>query len=101
MRNSNERRNFRAKAIKHGQQLQKDLGLRGGTLYEKHVEKIQEKPGIYDKGSISHYVKTNPLVKTNGKNYKQGSKISSRPSYKDQKSRNNMDDQEKEFKEEN
>ena len=93
MRTSNERREFRNKAIKHGQKLEKELGLRGGTLYEKHIEKIQEKPGIYSKGSISHYVKTKPLLKTNGKNYKQGSKISSRPSHKDQKAKNNMDDQ--------
>lgn len=86
MRTSNERRNFRKKAICHGIKLQKDLGTRGGLVYEKHIDKIENQPGRYAKGSISHYVQTKPHIKSRGKNMKYADRhTSSRISIQEQK----------------
>jgi hypothetical protein len=63
-----ERRQARVKAIKHGEKLMKDLGQRGGRLFERHREKIDKSGGYFEGGSISHYVATKPSKKVREKN---------------------------------
>ena len=84
MRTINERRNYRKKAINHALKLQKELGTRNGSVYEKHIEKIENQPGRYAKGSLSHYIETKSKIKSRGKNRKFDNNVSSRISRQEQ-----------------
>lgn len=57
-----ERRQRRYKKIKARQRIVEQSGLRGGTLYEKHREKINRNKGYLAKhGTLLHYANgTNP-----------------------------------------
>ena len=53
---ASERRYRRHKKIQSRQRIINQSGLRGGTLYEKHREKIQENNGYLAKhGTVLHY----------------------------------------------
>ena len=51
-----------------------DFGEQGGTIYEKHIAKVNKSGGYMRDGNVSHYVKVGFGEKTNnrgncGKNY--------------------------------
>ena len=60
-----ERRYRRYKKIRSRQRVIDQSGLQGGTLYERHREKIQKNNGYLAKhGSLLHYARgTNPPTK--------------------------------------
>ena len=49
-----------AKHIKRRERLAKSLGMQGGTLYEKHVEKFKSSLGYVRDGNLRHYVSCYP-----------------------------------------
>ena len=63
-----ERRKARVKAIKHGEELMKNLGSRKGRVYKKHVDKVEKNSGYFDGGDISQYVNTKPSNNVRDKN---------------------------------
>ena len=55
-RHRGNRRLARAKKIARRKRLLEELGTRGGTLYEKHVEKVEKSGGYMAKhGTYGHY----------------------------------------------
>lgn len=58
-----ERRKSRVKAIKHGEDLMKNLGPKKGRVHKKQVAKISENSGYFDGGEISQYVETKATKK--------------------------------------
>lgn len=56
-KNRKNRRYIRDKKIKKRLRLMKELGSQSGTMYEKHVEKIETKGGGYmaKSGTFTHY----------------------------------------------
>lgn len=69
MRSRAERRNNTRKIIKKAENLERNLGLNGGSLFEKHRNKIKKSKGYYKKGSISHYVCTKPQIREKAKEH--------------------------------
>jgi hypothetical protein len=61
--NRAERRSRRKKKIAQRVQLMHDLGMQGGSLYEKHRNKIQHSAGYMSKGNVTHYVAAYPSIK--------------------------------------
>lgn len=61
------RRNTRRKLNKR-KKMMKDLGLQGGTLYEKHVKKVEKSAGYMRKGHVSHFVQCGFNEKTRDRN---------------------------------
>lgn len=47
----------------------KDHGFRGGTLYERHQEKISKSPGYMRDGNVSHYARVGFTIKTRNNNW--------------------------------
>ena len=54
--NAAERRYRMECKLKHRRNLLKALGLQGGTLYERHRDKINHSIGYMRDGNVSHYV---------------------------------------------
>lgn len=55
-RHRGNRRLARAKKIERRKRLLEELGTKGGTLYEKHVEKVEKSGGYMAKhGTYGHY----------------------------------------------
>ena len=54
--NAAERRYRTDCKLKHRNNLMKALGLQGGTIYERHRNKIQHSIGYMRDGNVSHYV---------------------------------------------
>lgn len=84
-------REQRHKAICHAKKLEKDLGTKGGSLYERHLEKIEKSAGYYSKGNISHYINTNPQIREKSNDY------GSRKSYPNQKKDDSYKEQMNEY----
>ena len=59
MRDRKYRRNFRDKKIKQRQKILKESGYKGGSLYEKHIKKIEDNGFGYmsKSGTLLHYVR--------------------------------------------
>lgn len=59
MRNRQERRLLRSKKLQKRKKILKDGGYQGGTLYDKHTKKIEEKGlGYMSKsGTLLHYAR--------------------------------------------
>lgn len=64
-----ERRKARVKAIKHGEELMKNLGPKKGRVSKKHVDKVEKNSGYFDGGDISQYVNTKPSKNVRDKNH--------------------------------
>lgn len=62
--NRSERRAQTYQKILHRKNLMKKMGLQGGTIYERHREKIKSSAGYMRSGNVSHYVAVRPTRKT-------------------------------------
>jgi hypothetical protein len=63
-----ERRYIAELKMEKNKRLAKELGLQGGSVYEKHREKINKSFGYTKKsGNITHYVAAGNKPKTNNK----------------------------------
>lgn len=62
--NRSERRDRTFRKILHRKNLMKKLGLQGGTIYERHRDKIMSSAGYMRTGNVSHYVAVRPTRKT-------------------------------------
>ena len=62
--NRSERRARTYRKILHRKNLMKKMGLQGGTIYERHREKIKSSAGYMRSGNVSHYVAVRPTRKT-------------------------------------
>lgn len=74
MRTRAERRNLTKRKLKQREKMKKDLGVQGGSLYEKHVEKVDKSLGYMRDGNVSHYVSCGFGVKTKNKNNEYGAR---------------------------
>lgn len=68
MRTRAERRENNKKAIQHNVKLCRDFGLRGGTVYERHREKVTEHPSYMRTGNVTHYANVGFGEKTTDRN---------------------------------
>ena len=62
-----ERRSRARAAVERRERLLKALGLHGGTIYERHRQKVSRSGGYMRDGNVSHYaaiVPTSKKVKT-------------------------------------
>lgn len=55
--------------IKRRERLASALGMQGGTLYEKHVEKFRASSGYVRDGNLRHYVSCNVKRRIHVKGY--------------------------------
>ncbi|MBR1455149.1 MAG: hypothetical protein IJ593_11005 [Lachnospiraceae bacterium] len=67
------RRLTRLKALKR-KKMASDFGFQGGTVYDKHVEKIKKSDGYMRDGNVRHYISVKHTIKTNNKNKEYGVK---------------------------
>jgi hypothetical protein len=74
MRTRNERRDLTERKLKQRERMKNDLGLQGGTLYEKHREKVENSLGYMRDGNVSHYVSCGFGAKTKNKNTEYGAR---------------------------
>lgn len=63
MRSRRERRKFTKRKLKQREQLIKNFGLKGGSLYQKHRRKIKKSNGYLTSGNVSHYINVHPARK--------------------------------------
>lgn len=59
-----DRRQRTSLKLKKRKRLMALLGLQGGSVYEKHREKIGRSIGYMRTGNVSHFVSTKPRRKT-------------------------------------
>lgn len=57
MRTRVERRNLTKRKLQQRAKMIKDYGLQGGSLYDKHTQKIENSLGYMRDGNVSHFVK--------------------------------------------
>lgn len=55
MRTKAERLDYKHKKLNKRKRIMQDMGLRGGTLFERHVDKIEHSLGYVADGNIMHY----------------------------------------------
>lgn len=58
-----ERRSRARSAVKRRERLLKALGLQGGTIYERHRQKVSRSGGYMRDGNVSHYAAIVPTAK--------------------------------------
>lgn len=94
-KNRANRRYIKNKKIQKREKLLKELGTRGGTLFEKHIDKINKSSGYMSKhGNYTHYGnKSHYGPKTNSKDYGPAK----RWSHKDKQQIESMNDKIKDF----
>ena len=63
-----ERRCRTARKIEKRERLKDAFGLRGGTLYERHQEKVGKSLGYMRDGNVTHFVRCGFGTKTRGRN---------------------------------
>lgn len=56
MRTRQERRRLTTKKLNKRKKLMKDLGLQAGTVYKRHVDKVNASTHYMHKGHITHYI---------------------------------------------
>ena len=56
MRTRAERRTNTEKKLNQRKNLLKKLGTQGGTIFEKHIKKVEQSFGYMRDGNVSHYV---------------------------------------------
>ena len=71
------RKRTSAKVNQRGKMI-KDYGLQGGTLYEKHRNKINNSLGYMRTGNVSHYVSVGFNPKTKPHSYGKAKNLSKR-----------------------
>lgn len=66
-----ERRYRTEVKLKERERLKKDLGLQGGTVYERHRNKINKSISYMRDGNVTHYVSpSHRSIKTRCKGYR-------------------------------
>lgn len=90
MNRAERRKKTFAKLVQRGKML-KDLGKQGGSLFKKHVAKVQKSLGYMDGGNVTHFVSpSKPRIHTQShENY--GSKFN--PSKRDATKLDSLRDQ--------
>ena len=88
--NRRERRDRTFRKILHRKNLMRKLGLQGGTIFERHRDKILSSAGYMRTGNVSHYVAVKPTRKTR-KRGRYGKVYT--PSYRDSKRNEALSDQ--------
>lgn len=63
MNRSDRRRKTRLKLMQR-ERLMAMFGLQGGTVYQRHRDKIAQSSGYMRTGNVSHFVSTKPRKKT-------------------------------------
>jgi len=58
-----ERRSRTSAVVKRRERLLRSLGTHGGTIYEKHREKVAGSSGYMRDGNVSHYAAITPTGK--------------------------------------
>ena len=68
MRNRADRRRLTRAKIERRRKLMKAYGQQGGTVYEKHRDKIDRSAGYLRDGNVTHYVAVGFRQKTRDRN---------------------------------
>lgn len=91
-----KRRTLTLAKLAHRVHLLNALGMKGGTVYAKHREKICSSPGYMRTGNVSHYVRVKPAKKTRSRDrYGKVFKPAKRDAVKIDKTRDMIDDENK------